>query len=1047
MIDFEDILDVVEHYVLRATIYIVAIVYVLGMVAPASGQTFSEWGGPIAIRATTLSPVTVTHSLELGESATHVWIQVYNGSREHGTGDEKVAVRVNGGSWQPFTQANGNVDCDPIFDYYTGGCFNWKQGTYSFVLTQAFNSGSNTIDFRLTPATDAAGDYSQLSNNAYIMGFVALASDGQPATVSTDFTGEPVSNGITGNASNGAAIFADQDRAGVVDHPTGPDMDAACQDCHMTAGAHDLAQFQFSQNAIQDRCEWHGLSESECNDVVAYIDTKRTTLVNDDMTSHTPTRWPWDPPYQPGPGLAAGTSLEWLDGAGLEGVTHGIGSNGYSWTRASYDARKACVFPNGIYESAFEDPRPMIDMCRPFQWPTWSFWWPQVAGPDAFTGGTNSKYANMLTHFANAYTQTGSTRWNTLGSFSSEAHQLKNQGFVSHPDFSIAMGRIGVIGEATMRRLRMQHDLHINREHETFVTYKEDISYFTFANSHRAEPFDRAPHIVENSNQSNPYYYGDFNWYSMLWYDVAIVMNDGRGNTTLNATNPVDIGYTFGFSGSARDPFVVSSYLMSQARNLTICPPSDLPNAGSRPGYQGCAGVRNAMYFWWHYEMIIGDARFGDGMSAADEAAFLSLDIKYRTSNMTEWVRADYERADGFCYLDDINAAGLGATHAGKYYDESCNPALYKDGTVPYKNGSVRINWFRYYEPQLAFHMRSFFENAGVACEAIDAITAWGQVVYPNGDWSYTCTSGATYPVEPDEPDPDPEPTLAVVTPTGGSYVAGSTVDGSVSAFLVDSVLVFLQKNASTIATASDSVAVADAFSWALDGGLTPGSDYRFGVSTAAGGGLTAYSGLFTVTAAPPADSTEANVHGMTDYAWSGTTCTDHATGNMISAAGTFAENDYRGCAWLRKLHGYDKTSVRVGQLDAPIAGSTFSYGLAAGTDSTSALAVMTMARAPEADSVYLSMQVRFTEGGPLRYVTRKPFKVELAENDVCLRVRVDGGVAYGEYDDTCSDSWQTLNSVAIGWTPDQVAVLANARTGADGLPINVHVYDIKREE
>lgn len=1028
----EDIGWLAAGYVVMTVAAVMLVVGFWALNAPgAAAQTHSDWGGPIPIRATSMAATTVSKTITLGEAATHVWIQVYNGSDVHGSGDEKVAVRVNGGSWQPFTEANSNVDCDSFYDYY-GGCFIWRMDTYSFVLTQAFTSGSNTVDFRLTP--------NDLSNNAYIIGFVPLASDGQPATVSTDLTGESVNNGITGNAANGATLFSTQDLAGMVDHPGGPDMNASCQNCHMTAGAHDLAQFQFSQNAIQDRCEWHGLSESNCNDIVAYIDTKRTTLVNDDASSHTPTQWPWDPPYQPGPGLAAGTSLGWLDGVGLEGVVHGVGSNGYSWTRGSYNDRKECLFPNGINEAAFTDPVPMIDICIPFQWPAWIKWWPQVAGIDAFTGGTNSKYANMLTHFSNAYSHTGQQLWNTLGSFSSEAHQLKNQGFVSDPTFGIAKGRIGVIGEAMMLRLRMQHDLHINRLHETFVTYKENIDYYTLANSHRAEPFDRAPHIVESSNQSNPYYYGDFNFFSMIWYDVAERMNDGRGVTTLNATNPVDIGYTFGFSGSARDPFVVASYLMSQARNLTICPPSDLPNAGSRPGYQGCAGVRNSMYFWWHYEMIIGDSRFGDGMSAADEAAFLSYDIKYRADNMDRWPREDYERATGFCYLDDISAAGLGATHAGKYYDEACNPALYKDGTIPTKNGSVRINWFRYYEPQLAFHMRSLFESADVACEAIDLITDWGARVYPNGNWTYTCTSGETWPNLG-----APPASVSVVSPTAGqSYIVGETISGSIATTGVDSVLIRLQKNAVTVETAADSIAASGSFMWTLDLGLTPGDDYRFTASTAEDGGITANGPLFSVAAAPAVDSTETTVHTMTPYAWSGN-CEDHQTGNMITAAGDFGvtqPND-NGCAWLRPLHSYTKASVRLGLLDAPSVSSTYTHAFTAGADSMSAMVGIDVSAAPEADSVYIRLVVRFADDGPRRQVTRTPLKIAA---EPCLRLRNDSGTIYGEYDEDCTDTWTVLDSVAVGFTPTQVGSLANSRTGVNGLPVNVFVYDVKRE-
>ena len=81
---------------------------------------------------------------------------------------------------------------------------------------------------------------------------------------------------------------------------------AHCADCHAHDG-RDLKYFNFSNASIIARSRFHGLSELEGQQIASYIRT---------LPVPSPGR-PWNPPYQPGPGLDAQPVADWAAGAGL----------------------------------------------------------------------------------------------------------------------------------------------------------------------------------------------------------------------------------------------------------------------------------------------------------------------------------------------------------------------------------------------------------------------------------------------------------------------------------------------------------------------------------------------------------------------------------------------------------------------------------------------------------------------------------------------------------------------------------------------------------
>src|SRR5262249_23281723 len=86
---------------------------------------------------------------------------------------------------------------------------------------------------------------------------------------------------------------------------------APCHACHGADG-RNLHSSNSSTAAIVQPSRFHGLTEDQGKAIAAYL---RASLYA--KVPHVPAAAPWNPPYQPGPGLDARPAVEWSAGAGL----------------------------------------------------------------------------------------------------------------------------------------------------------------------------------------------------------------------------------------------------------------------------------------------------------------------------------------------------------------------------------------------------------------------------------------------------------------------------------------------------------------------------------------------------------------------------------------------------------------------------------------------------------------------------------------------------------------------------------------------------------
>jgi hypothetical protein len=177
-------------------------------------------------------------------------------------------------------------------------------------------------------------------------------------------------------------------------------LQAACASCH-AEDARDLQYFNYSNNSIVQRSRFHGLSETEGKQIAAFI---RSSLQN---VAYVDKARPWNPPYQPGPGLDCDTAecaTRWAAGAGLEAVLNtpaqavnalfGKPLNApLALTQADIDKVMNPNATMNVRETAIA-----------MQFPDWNAWLPTIHPLDVWpTQADGSGFVNGIQHPTNGW--------------------------------------------------------------------------------------------------------------------------------------------------------------------------------------------------------------------------------------------------------------------------------------------------------------------------------------------------------------------------------------------------------------------------------------------------------------------------------------------------------------------------------------------------------------------------------------------------------------------------------------------------------------------
>jgi hypothetical protein len=180
---------------------------------------------------------------------------------------------------------------------------------------------------------------------------------------------------LSDDVALGQALWYTQDslaKSSIVDRT----IHAACSSCHAPDG-RDLQYFGYSNHSIVQRSRFHGLSEEQGRQIAAFL---RYSLKE---VPHAPLARPWNPPYQPGPGLDA-TPANWAAGAGLEAVLK-TASDGLKALFGKDPSQPLAVTQADV--DLVMDANATLnvrEMSIPMQFPDWNAWLPAIHPMDVW---------------------------------------------------------------------------------------------------------------------------------------------------------------------------------------------------------------------------------------------------------------------------------------------------------------------------------------------------------------------------------------------------------------------------------------------------------------------------------------------------------------------------------------------------------------------------------------------------------------------------------------------------------------------------------------
>lgn len=281
-----------------------------------------------------------------------------------------------------FATKPGTVKC-VAGDAQFGGCLVGAYQTVRFSIPLSSMTGSivrgrNTIWFRFNRTNGEEMGFRVL-NVDVVAGATSLLAPGQFVQADPSTWQSP--RDTPTDLAEGRRLFQ---TAALTKSPLDPTpMRAKCNSCHAHDG-RDLAYFNFSNKSIVYRSRFHGLTELQGEQIASWIRSVGRAIKLPAGSTVKDLGRPWNPPYQPGPGLDDKPQVFWAAGAGLDAVL-----DDDSQMRAALFSGRLTTFRPGDPKTqqlngyrGFANPR---ELPQALQFPDWMLWLPRIAPEDRLT--------------------------------------------------------------------------------------------------------------------------------------------------------------------------------------------------------------------------------------------------------------------------------------------------------------------------------------------------------------------------------------------------------------------------------------------------------------------------------------------------------------------------------------------------------------------------------------------------------------------------------------------------------------------------------------
>ena len=228
-----------------------------------------------------------------------LWLQIHGLKYQ-----TEASVQVNSSAWIPINDTTVTLLGRAATYGGIGGGFTTLKLTLN-LPAGAIVAGVNTLRFRFN-GTDG------VTSGFRVLNFNLLATDGTTLVSSSNFVQDNPSlwqppSWLASDISAGQLLWSTAN----LTVPSGAPIRAKCASCHAQDG-RDLKYFNYSNNSIRARAQFHGLTAQQGDQIASYI---RTLSAPASIGGR-----PWNPPYQPGPGMDSKPVTEWAAGAGIDAV-------------------------------------------------------------------------------------------------------------------------------------------------------------------------------------------------------------------------------------------------------------------------------------------------------------------------------------------------------------------------------------------------------------------------------------------------------------------------------------------------------------------------------------------------------------------------------------------------------------------------------------------------------------------------------------------------------------------------------------------------------
>lgn len=476
-------------------------------------------------------PLTATQA-----KASRLWMQVHGLSYEG-----KASIQVNSGPWIELNNSSVSVE-EPGKSYggIGGGFSTLKLSMEMRRQFTRFGPGLNRISFRFNH-TDG------VSIGFRVLKLQLLDEHGQPLLPASSFTqGDPrqwqppLADGA--NIAEGARLWhsAELQESTLVGAPT---ILATCSDCHAHDG-RDLKYFNYSNHSIIERSKFHGLTGQQGAQIASYI----RTLKNADGTDMPSPGRPWNPPYQPGPGLDSKPVSEWAAGAGIDAVLD------KDTDTLPY------LFPNGITKNAIASTQTlnMRELPIALQLIDWNHWLPRVHPKDAWgqtflSSGLNTQYPLLRSYLSgtSGNALTASTIKTQINVFEARAMQFGQS--IVFPNLRKGDYTQAILTPVQNLALYSAAQWHAVKEWELMQEFgleghgadffgakaEGQRQWLTATSFYSSPAMMRVPAAGEVGTPWDDNI--TFSYLNTSWYQIQLIQN--AGNRQRQGNNPVDWGY------------------------------------------------------------------------------------------------------------------------------------------------------------------------------------------------------------------------------------------------------------------------------------------------------------------------------------------------------------------------------------------------------------------------------------------------------------------------------------------------------------------------